>query len=137
MKTPIVLRLVGMSIACFALVSCGADNAAGPSGTGTLSFSTDARSGFSSIDLVVDGNAAGTLRTSVDATAPSCSGSNRVSVSVSAGTSHTYSARSDTGTTWSNYAMTVSSNQCVELRLRCTGGVCAPGASAAGVAINP
>ncbi len=98
-------------------------------GTGNLSFASDANHGWSSIDVIVDGRSIGSLTAFVDPSAgASCAaGTARVTVPVSAGSSHNWSARSNTGATWSGTA-SVNAGGCSETRLHCTNRDCTPAA---------
>ena len=94
--------------------------------TGTIGFSATAPKGWTSITVNVDGRTAGTLTAYVSSANPaSCLASKgRVALTVSPG-SHTYSARSNTGATWSG-SVSVVAGQCVETQLTCPNDDCSP-----------
>jgi hypothetical protein len=110
-----------------------AGNPAGPSttpggsspSTTQLAFSTTASKGWSTIDVSVDGRYIGTISqyfpTQGTASCATVSGA-RIVAPVTPG-SHTYSARSNLGATWSGSA-TLSNGGCHEVILTCPGGDC-------------
>lgn len=109
----------------------GGGNPVGPSTTtnqssGSLAFSTTASRGWSSIDISVDGRYVGTLSRYFESQGQGAScavvAEARIATSVSSG-SHTYSARTNLGATWSG-SSTVSSGGCHEVVLTCANGDC-------------
>jgi hypothetical protein len=105
--------------------------AAAATTTSTLSFSSTASKGWSSITVSVDGQNIGTLTSYVPAdSVSSCVASNgRIVKTVNAG-SHTYSASSNTGRSWSDN-INVGAGVCYETQLLCPDGDCSvttPGA---------
>jgi hypothetical protein len=98
-----------------------------PNQTGMLAFSTTASRGWASIDAYVDNVFVGTLRKYYGSgdTPASCvpDGDARVVTTVAVGP-HTYTARSNTGTTWSGNHTISSSGSCREINLTCGGGDC-------------
>ncbi|RIV25293.1 PKD domain-containing protein [Fibrisoma montanum] len=80
--------------------------------TGQFVFWTDKSSGWSSIDVAIDGSAAGKI-TSYFTLAPACG--NSVTVTRPPGT-YAYTAQSNTGVKWSGN-ITITASQCKSLRL--------------------
>ncbi|GAB3981750.1 hypothetical protein GCM10028806_52020 [Spirosoma terrae] len=80
--------------------------------TGQAVFWTSQSTGWNSIDVTVDGTAAGTI-TGYYNSAPNCGAS--VTVTRPPGT-YAYTARSNTGVTWSGN-ITITENQCSTMRL--------------------
>lgn len=82
--------------------------------SGQVVFWTDKSSGWSSIDVTVDGSAAGSI-TGYSTTAPACGASKMATVTRSPST-YGYTAQSNTGVKWSGN-ITVTANQCGTFRL--------------------
>ena len=94
---------------------------------GKLAISTTATQGWTSIDVLINGQPVGTLKRYLEAGPPySCDSipDARVVATVQAGTV-TYAARSDRGTTWSG-TQQVGPNGCFEVQLLCDNRNCAP-----------
>lgn len=91
--------------------------------TGQLSFSSTASKGWTRIAINVDGRAVGALTAYVTDTTASCAANaGRVVIAVAPGT-HSYSAQSDTGATWSGTA-SVPAGGCTETQLTCQNNDC-------------
>jgi hypothetical protein len=93
---------------------------------GRFAISTSANQGWSSIDVSINGQPAGTLHRSLEPEVPtSCEtlADTRVVTTVQAGTV-SYTARTDRGGSWTGTAE-VKPNGCAEVRLTCTNRNCA------------
>lgn len=130
----------GLVVLLLAAPACGGvapeesgSNPAGPSNdsgtrppqTGLLAFSTTASRGWTSIDVYVDGSYVGTLRsyyTSQASASCAADGNARVVATLNVG-QHAYSARTNTGATWTG-DHNVTSGSCMEITLTCNGGDC-------------
>jgi PKD repeat protein len=88
-----------------------------PVATGQVVFWTDKSSGWSSIDVTVNGTAVGSI-TGYATSAPACGTSKAVTVTGNPGT-YSFSAKSNTGATW-NGTITITANQCGTKKLEFT-----------------
>lgn len=83
--------------------------------TGQYAFWTGQTTGWSTIDVSVDGSYAGTINGVYHTTTPACGTNGTVTVTKAPGT-YSFSAKSNTGTTW-NGTVTISANGCSTLKL--------------------
>jgi len=88
-----------------------------PAATGQVVFWTDKSSGWSSIDVTLNGTAVGSI-TGYSTSAPACGTSKAVTVTGNPGT-YSFSAKSNTGATW-NSNITITANQCRTQKLEFT-----------------